>query len=367
MTTQTVDREALRSLIQGLPTDVQGHVAGLWREHSWPTLKPEGVWPPTLLMTAACAIVDAAARLGVKGLTVPYLPEPTAAEAPEVVEVVEVEEEASASSVIDTGPIFDRIKALPDDLADLAADEAAKVPIPNVHVPEKWTVHHVGEADRILGWAEGLAADRLRWIMAAFSANKWVTDDLDALRHSFVAAVTNGRTESAKKLTGPEARYFAAWCNRVAVEGCKEGPAAYVPDWKAEAKAQGVTQADLLKAAKAWAADRRLDKPSKLDAVTDHRMIAAILATSTDGLSDAELAAEVIVGAAAAKEVPLEQAEALAAKQRPVTPAPSTEDAAATPELVALAELAAAGLALRDAKARFDAALEAVGALEPAS
>ena len=136
------------------------------------------------------------------------------------------------------------------------------------------------------------------------NAEHWTDERLSELADE-LQAVTEGagygawappvRTEAlgrrTQALPGPEARDRTAWARLRERRPSTEMPDAFVPDWKAEAKTLSVTQADLLKLAKEWAARRAgqgIEQPKKLAEVTNYRMIAAIIGTSVDGISEPE-------------------------------------------------------------------------------
>jgi hypothetical protein len=183
--------------------------------------------------------------------------------------------------------------------------------LPNVAHANRWTLEHWFAGDDIIGHAEELAATRLRHVHAALTQAGMGTDED---RHSIVRIVTDDRTDSSRKLTGPEAAHVARWAEDVAVRGIDTVglPTAYVPDWKAEAKRVGVTQAELLKQAKEWARVHRLEAPKALADVTGHRAIGALLTTSLDGRTAITDIADELPELANDTPVPAEPAPAMA-------------------------------------------------------
>jgi hypothetical protein len=291
--TPTIDRSALRSAISAAPPEVKVPVAAIFRDKGWPSLAPEAEWEPEALWDAANAIVGAAEAAGVT-MKVP----------------------------VDTSVLRDRIMALPDDLADYAAAEAVPLGIPNVGHPGKWTLKNWTDADKLLAHAEDLAVRRRRHVMSALGQAGELADDD---RHALVRSLTGGRSESIKKLTGPEARHLAAWAEAKILGMAPEAPGPFVPDWKAEAKFLGTTQGALLKDAKEWAKGRRMTPPKKLEEVTDHRMVAALLMTANDGRTVLTEAADATEEATVSPWVAGVIAAAVEEPEEPATPEPEPE------------------------------------------
>lgn len=252
--TPVVNRLELRTAIGQTPPAVRDALMAAYTEGGYRPLTDD-TWTVDELNALAAHLVAAASTVGHK-LHVP----------------------------LDTSGLAERIAALPDDLADLAALKArdAEGGLPNVAHANRWTLEHWFAGDDIIGHAEELAAARLRHVHAALGQAGMSTDED---RHSIVRIVTDDRTASSRKLTGPEAAHVARWAEDVAVRGIDTVglPTAYVPDWKAEAKRVGVTQAELLKQAKEWARVHRFEAPKALADVTGHRAIAALLTTALDG------------------------------------------------------------------------------------
>lgn len=257
--TPTIDRARLRTFIQGAPDTLKATISATFREGSWPSLAPESEWTPEALYVAAEAISHLAVESG-HAFPVP----------------------------VETDTLRARIVALPADLADRAAEEAATCSIPNVGHANKWSPALWLEADRIISTAEELAAVRLRRIHAALGDAGITTEEE---RHIALLTLT-GRTESSKQLTGPEAKALAEWAEGRSLGKGPALPEPFAPDWKVEAKALATTQGELLKEAKAWAKVRRLDVPKTLAEVTDHRMIAALLMRADDGTTKVMAAAD---------------------------------------------------------------------------
>lgn len=254
MSTPPIDRAVLRAALQGAPAEAKRLASEAFRANGWPTLTPEAEWTPEALYAAATTIAELAAGAG---HTIPI--------------------------PVDTAGLKERIYALPEDLADRAAEEAKVHAIPNVDHAPKWTPELWRLADGIIAAAESHADARRRRIFAALSQAGELADDD---RHRVVSALTAGRTNSTRKLTGPEARALAEWAEARSLGTGPEVPAPFAPDWKAEAKALGTTQATLLAEAKAWAKARRLEVPKALSEVTDHRLIAALLHRAGDGITE---------------------------------------------------------------------------------
>jgi hypothetical protein len=264
-----IDPLELRRQIQALPDTARAAAAALFTEHQWPKLD-SGEWTREQLWNAAVLIHDA---VGAEGYAAWVYP-------------------------LDTAPILERIQALPDDLADFAADNVRDAEVPNVAYPRKWTLEHWTTVDAALEHAEALAAKRQRHVHAALNGASAYFDGppTDAQRHDVVRIVTGGRTESSKELTGPEARHLADWAEAVATGANVGHIEPLVVDWKAEAKRLGTIQADLLKDAKAWAKFHDLEAPAKLGDITSHRLIAALLTTADDGETIMETTAPAVAG-----------------------------------------------------------------------
>lgn len=333
MSTPTVDRQRLRSTIQSAPGEVKTALAELFRTNSWPSLAPDSEWDPDTLWTAANSI-QATFRQHGHTVTIP----------------------------LDTAALRDRIMALPDDIADRAAEEAKKHTIPNVGHPDKWDPTLWAIADGIIGAAEQLATTRRRHIMAALGQVQAGDDQ----RHAIIGALTNGRTTSSKKITGPETRALAQWAEaRSLGTTVPDLPPAFTPDWKAEAKQLGTTQAALLSEAKAWAKNRRFDPPKALADIVDHRMIAALLMRADDGLTPLMAATANALPATITTELEPEQEAAPAPEAAPAAAwqqapevAADAVDLTALTETIATTILCLTGLVehLEDTLARLRAA-----------
>jgi hypothetical protein len=264
-----IDPLELRRQIQALPDAAKAAAGALFTECQWPKLD-SGEWTRDRLWNAAVLIHEA----------------------------VEAEGFAAWVYPIDTAPLVERIAALPDDLADFAAENVREAEVPNVARPRLWTLEHWTIADAALEHAEALAAKRLRHVHAALGAAAvGYTGDItsDEGRHEIVSIVTGGRTESSRKLTGPEARHLADWAEAIA-SGVSVELEPLTVDWKAEAKRLGTTQADLLKEAKTWAKFHHLEAPKALGDITSHRLIAALLTTADDGETIMETTAPAVAG-----------------------------------------------------------------------
>jgi uncharacterized coiled-coil protein SlyX len=349
-----IDPLELRRQIQALPDAAKAAAGALFTECQWPKLD-SGEWTRDRLWNAAVLIHEA----------------------------VEAEGFAAWVYPIDTAPLVERSAALPDDLADFAAENVREAEVPNVARPRLWTLEHWTIADAALEHAEALAAKRLRHVHAALGAAAvGYTGDItsDEGRHEIVSIVTGGRTESSRKLTGPEARHLADWAEAIA-SGVSVELEPLTVDWKAEAKRLGTTQADLLKEAKTWAKFHHLEAPKALGDITSHRLIAALLTTADDGETIMETTAPEVaslpepdVGISAAdkarpditQEEPEEEASPLAETLEHWT---TTDELAALKERLAtveatLAHVAALEERLAAVEATLAAILEHVAALE---
>lgn len=261
MTSITYDRDGLRDYLRGLPEPARNAAAAYVTGAGFPKLSDNG-WTDARLTEFVDGIRDAVKGAGFVAFAPP----------------------------LRTDTLAERIAALPDDLADHAADEAREFKCPNVRHADKWTEELWRDVDGLLGHCEAHHGHRHRSIMASLGgAGVKAADE----RHSIIGIATSGRTESSRELTGPEARHLATWADAKALLPETTGdPQPYTPDWKAEAKALGVTQADLLRDAKVWAKGRQLESPKKLADVTDHRLIGALLWRAGDGRSNAGEAAQ---------------------------------------------------------------------------
>lgn len=329
--TPIVNAAELRKLVSELPEPALGAVKALFRERGWPKLTDE--WETDALLWHAAQEMEAIAlRSGYVNWRTP----------------------------LDTERLLARILALPDDLKDLAADNAAESQVPNVKRPERWTVEHWHAAVAAIEHAEALAAKRHRHVMAVFGElTAAVMSDMDVetpadARHKVVHIVTGGRTESSRMLTGPEVRYLASVAEARAA-GLPADVEAYRPDWKAEAKRLGTTVAALAKDGKAWAAKSGLTFPTgaaakALEELTDHRIIAHLLMGAEDGETVMErTAAEVETMPAAEVDPPLPDPGPTADVDEGAKPWPAEVDHAVLERLEAAEEDRAALHARLDA------------------
>lgn len=251
MTAPPIDRERLRALLGKLPSEAKRAAVDYFTSTSTKTLADES-WTQEGLAKLVEDLVPLLEDAGYVNFMAP----------------------------IDTAPLKERIDELPDDLATKAAMECKPHQVPNVVYPDKWTVAHWEIADRAITKAEADAASRRRSVMAALGSIEPAPDD--NVRHELVKEVTHGRTESSKKLTGPEARHLTAWADGQSMRFTGDGPGGYMPDWKAEAKRLGTTQAKLLKDAKMLANEIRATAPKALGDITDHTLIALLLDQVTE-------------------------------------------------------------------------------------
>lgn len=269
--TPTIDQERLGVALRNSPPEVRDRLAGMFVANDWPSLRGDPIDDDKLYEIANTLALEAG--LGGHTLTIP----------------------------VKTAGFIGRIQSLPDDLADLSAILARDCevgPISTVVRPDLWTLEQWRECDRILTEAEDEAAVRLRKIHAADVC----TDDE---RHRRCDVITCGRTQSSRKLTGPEAAHYCACATNLLAEG---GFTPYLPDWKVESKRAGRTQADALARVKEWCKWRNAnaaDRPAKLaDLHTGshpnaHRMIAYALRAVPTSLQLAPTDGPIVAPAAA--------------------------------------------------------------------
>lgn len=314
--TPQVDQAELRTAITNTPAETRTKLMEWYKAGEYPSLDPDvHTWEADALLDVAAQLQAIAAEA-----TPPY----------------------ALRIPLDTAPLRERIMALPDDLADMAALDAKAAldgaGIPNVAHPSRWTLEHWYAADDIIGHAEELAAARLRYVHAALGSvpatdvlsGETILIDPDAWRHTVVGCVTDGRTESSRKLTGPEAEHLARWAEASSLGTVTGPPPAFVPDWPAAAKRLGLTQADLNKASKEWHKVRRLEAPKKLSEITDHRAIAHLIGTALDGRTASVAAAEHVDQVAPAMQAEVvAELKTMTAPAAPVTLAPFTMSATA--------------------------------------
>jgi hypothetical protein len=228
---EPIDRGRLREYLPTLPPPAQAAIREKFAAEGWPKLTEE--WESAALLDAVRAMAEAAEAAGFVNW--------------------------EWGKLWSFATVQERIKALPDDLADLAAENAGQAGVPSMLFPERWAPSHWTALEECLLHAEGMAAKRHRHVMAALGAAAEMSDDA---RHEAVRTVTNGRTESSKKLTGPEARHLASWAETVAIAPASLTPFT-VDDWKTEAKRLQTTLGDLSERAKTF------NRLHQLPAITD--------------------------------------------------------------------------------------------------
>jgi hypothetical protein len=268
-----VDRARLRELAGSLPKDAQASAIEAVKNAGLQSPKWDGYdEDPDALFKCATAVVAGAGLAGYK-LDVP----------------------------IDTAPYRARLEALPPDLLDAVEVEARAAGVPHVAHPNKWSVAHAEVVDRATMAAADELRGRLRKLNAAIAGAKFSGQrqgaELDAERHALAAWVSRGRTTSSKELMPFEHDHLVALLERDAVGMVeldivgtvneadvvlvdkKTGEVMPAPavDWKATAKAAGMTQAHLKGRAGELADKLRLPKPPAKTEEWDARLTAAIL------------------------------------------------------------------------------------------
>jgi hypothetical protein len=267
--TPTLDPSRLRELVASLPDAARATVGSMFTAEGWPKLTEQ--WEPEKLWGAALRMKETAEAAGFINW--------------------------NWGPVWDFEPALARVRALPDDLSDMASENAKEAGVPSLRLADRWTAETWAALGQALAHAEGLAAKRHRHVMAAL---RGAGVDSDEARHEAIKIVTSGRTESSKMLTGPEARHLASWAETRAMIPDAPLTPFEVTDWKAEAKRLGTTLAELVNQAKAFCQLHQLPAvvgsgSKALESIREagaHRVIAHLLGSADDGETIMECTAE---------------------------------------------------------------------------